>query len=52
MPSVVDYSAADRILPEPSGGSNSKEKLQIAIAGDCKQLHNKTGKLRPSPQSL
>ena len=30
MPVTVDCSVADRFLPEPYEGSNSKEKLQTA----------------------
>ena len=41
MPVAVDYSVADRFLPEPCGGSNSKEKLQTTVeretANNCKQ---------------
>ena len=40
---AVDYGVADRCQSEPCGGSNNCKRK------DCKQLQNKTGKLRPKP---
>ena len=44
MPVAGEYSVADRCLPEPCGGSNSKENCRR----DCKQqlLQNKNKKAK------
>ena len=40
VPIVVDDSVADRILPEPCGGSSSKERLQRTAKQEVSQVRS------------